>query len=154
MFRILGADGRVARHNALERVKDVPHRALMGMTPREAYIWYSEEVMKPKFGKDVFGKMFVQDNADKRGPIFVSDSGFEEEAYAVVEHFGMNNVMLVRLHREGHDFSRDSRSHLNLDLWQTHDIMNPGEYGPFFAKLKEVVEPFLGPARIPEDWRY
>lgn len=41
-----------------------------------------------------------------------SDSGFQSEMEPLIEQFGIDNVVLVRLNRDGYDFSGDSRSYL------------------------------------------
>jgi hypothetical protein len=138
LFGLVDENGAVVPHDAYELVKNKPMKKFMGMSPREAYIWYSEEVMKPKFGKDVFGRLTVarmnavvaRDTEPKLGEFTVrvwgiSDSGFVEEAACVVENFGASNVALVRLYREGCDFTNDSRSYLRglgvpeYDVWNT-----------------------------------
>jgi len=57
----------------------------------------------------------------------VPDSGFREEAEAIVREAGAGDVLLVRLHRPGHGFSGDSRGYIDLDdlgvescdVWET-----------------------------------
>lgn len=103
-------------HDLIENHKETPTDLLMGMSPREAQIWLSEEVMKPRFGKYVFG--LVAANAIQAAPYIdtwcFSDSGFTEEAEVIVEAFGAKNVALIKLEREGCTFAGDSRSYISL----------------------------------------
>lgn len=128
MFGITYDNGCVVRHDHFEDRKNTPLAEFMGMTPREAYIWYSEVVMKPKFGDDIFGKL-TADRIEKSdySTFMVSDSGFAEEALVLVNRFGADNVKLVRMHREGHDFTGDSRSYINLPMCQVIDFRNDSQ---------------------------
>lgn len=96
-----------------ENHKETPSDLLMGMSPRQAMIWVSEEVMKPKFGEDVFGRIAVESIRnglnEKHQMVTFSDSGFSAEALKVVEAFGAENVYLIRIYADGCDFVGDSR---------------------------------------------
>jgi hypothetical protein len=110
-----------------DRVKNEPQAMLNGLSWRQEYIRFSEEYIKPQFGKEWFGQKFVE--AAQRNPaklIIVPDSGFRQEAEVVIRAFGFDNVYLVRLHREGCKFTGDSRSHISLeDLGvPDHDLIN------------------------------
>lgn len=92
-----------------ENVKDEPLDIFEGKTPREAYIWYSEEYMKPKHGKDIFGRLLAgKINTQKEDIIVISDSGFIEEFYPVSE---LNDFTLVKIIRNSLNFAKDSRSY-------------------------------------------
>ena len=110
----------------IENHKETPTPLLQGMSPREAQIWLSEEVMKPKFGPFIFGQILVGTAKTVSGPVVVSDSGFYEEAQVVVEEFGPENVRLIRLHRDGCTFAGDSRSYIAQDDVLSIDIKNDG----------------------------
>ena len=95
--------------NSYENVKDIPLEIFGGMSPREAYIQYSEEEMKPKYGNDIFGKKLYEEIDRSKETIFVvSDSGFEEEALPIMENF---DCTLVKIIRSGTSFEKDSRSY-------------------------------------------
>ena len=84
---------------------------LNGMTCREFMIWISEDVIKPKFGKKHFGFLMADllsefDDCGE-GVAICSDGGFPDEVEALIDYG--HNVKLVRMHREGFDFSKDSR---------------------------------------------
>lgn len=112
-------------HDAFEAVKDVPQDYLHGKTWRQVYIAVSELLFKPLFGADIFGRMLVdeiellqkiskEDGEDPTDYFLVSDSGFAAEAQAVVDRFGAENVILVRLERDGYTFAGDSRGYIEL----------------------------------------
>lgn len=99
-----------------DAVKSHPSEQFFGMTPRQAYIWWSEEVIKPKFGKEWFGEMFMRAARSAcADTIIAPDSGFTEEAERVAKEVGPHNVMLIRLHKTGCTFDGDSRSYIDLD---------------------------------------
>ncbi len=120
----LGYAGFMLDPNYFDAVKDDPQEFLAGIpngptwygdTWRGAYIHYSENVIKPIHGKEWFGKMFVKAAHEAfRRTVIVPDSGFREEAERVIREFGADHVTLIRLHREGIDFTGDSRSYIDL----------------------------------------
>lgn len=110
--------------NFYEDKKDEPLDEFFGMTPREAYIWFSESVMKPKFGNDIFARLWFKEFCqwmetcgrvfEVREPhIVVSDTGFIDEVKYIAALFGRQNCTFVQVFREGRDFKNDSRSYLN-----------------------------------------
>lgn len=108
-------------HDAFEDTKDMPHADFLGLTPREAYIAVSENLMKPIHGKAVWGKMLL--NEMKAEPnttkaFIVSDSGFSHEAFPIIDHFGDRNCRLIRIRAEarGCSFEKDSRSYIQLPI--------------------------------------
>lgn len=91
---------------------------LGGRTPRQALIHVSEDIYKPRFGSDYFGKAeadSIRELAGRVGGSFTviyPDGGFASEIpplESVVDF-----VLIVQLHRDGFDFTGDSRSYLNL----------------------------------------
>lgn len=144
LFNLVNDEGKVLPHDTFEAVKNKPRAEFMGMTPREAYIWYSEDVMKPKFGKDIFGSLTVKRLADQNvtGLVGITDSGFAEEAGRVIQRYGAHNTILVRLHREGHDFTGDSRSYLSLDI-ESHDVVNSGDPWEYCTALQDTLARFM-----------
>lgn len=88
---------------------------LGGMTCREFMIWISETIVKPKFGKKHFGwlmaDLLTEMEADQDLTI-CSDGGFPDEVEALIDCG--HKVKLVRMHREGFDFSKDSRDYIHL----------------------------------------
>lgn len=98
--------------------KDEASETFFGKTPREIQIAISEDFMKPLHGTSVFGKLLVH-YIQKASPRFegflVTDSGFRPEAEELVTAFGAENIILIRLNREGATYEGDSRGYINLD---------------------------------------
>ena len=113
-----------------EDCKDEPNDDFFGLTPRKAYISVSEMYFKVQHGNKVFGK-FLADDLEKfnESIIAVSDSGFVEEAEVLIDRYGHNNVMLIRIHRDGYTFARvnDSRSYIELPAITNYDVHNAGD---------------------------
>lgn len=89
-------------------VKEVPHVDLGHMSCREAMIYVSEKIVKPKRGLDYFGQL-VANEIDLTKDYAISDGGFVDELIPVVEKVGSKNFVLVQLTRDGEDYSSDSR---------------------------------------------
>lgn len=125
--------------------KGVPHDQFLGMTPRQVQIDISEKFLKLQHDETVFGKLLaseIKSLYDKGFRNFlVSDSGFVPEAEELARHFGQKCIKLIRVHREGHDFGSDSRSHINLDHMpiQTFDVVNETSKVEEFYELLETV---------------
>lgn len=88
--------------------KEVPSSLLNHMSRREAMIYVSEEVIKPRKGPDYFGNL-VANEIDLTKNYCISDGGFIEELIPVVGKVGVNNFVLVQLTRDECDYSTDSR---------------------------------------------
>ena len=106
------------KYDTLE-MKGIPQDIYFGKTCRQVQIGVSEDFLKPFHDTAVFGKILAQDITRMMvshgpGPYFVSDSGFRPEAEVLVNKFGASNIYLARIHREGCDFSNDSRSYISL----------------------------------------
>lgn len=105
-------------------LKEVAWNKLGGLSCREFMIHISEDVMKPLFGKDVFGKRAssICKEFEKSGfnNIVFSDGGFIDEVKAL--HDSGLHVLVVRLHRDNCDFNGDSRSYLYPDFCDSLDI--------------------------------
>jgi hypothetical protein len=145
MFGIHPDRWRVMR----EAEKDVPQADLMGWTPRQAMIWLSEEVMKPRFGDDIFGRIATNELAKMQTTTeltIITDSGFKEECVPVVKKFGNKNCFLVRLHRDGCSYVGDSRSYLDLsdygvnsfDFDNNSDIKDKIERGLSLVEMRLI----------------
>lgn len=109
--------GQPAPHDWFESNKDTPAGEFLGRTPRETYIAFSENLMKPLHGDDIFGRLLLSDlraNHSDADLIVVTDSGFRSEAEVLVKHYGAHNVTHVRLHRDGRTFAGDSRGYIDL----------------------------------------
>jgi len=103
---------------------------LQVLSPREALIHVSEQVIKPLHGKAFFGKAVARDILRSESEFIVmADGGFPEEIAplkAVCE-----NVVVVRLHRKGCSFEGDSRDYLfpeqdSYDVYLEDDCIQAG----------------------------
>lgn len=111
---------------------------------REALIHTSEVLVKPVKGADYFG--FCVAEGLQEGLNLFSDGGFKEELQPIIEKVGVENVVVIRIHREGHTFEGDSRSYLTDVPCQTVDITNPmgiegleGDYQAYLSLVEDVV---------------
>lgn len=116
-----------------EDVKDEPRPEFYGKTPRQAYIFTSEGIIKPSFGADFFGKLMLRTlwrryQAGYR-LIAVTDSGFAPEAVPAIDLVGADNCLLIRILGEGRGktFAGDSRSYIDLPSVKTIEIANDTE---------------------------
>ena len=82
------------------------------LSPRDALIHVSENVRKPLDGKSYYGKQLARSLCHFTDKQFVaSDGGFPEEVKPLAAWDG--GVVLVRLHRDGFEFSKDSRDYIS-----------------------------------------
>lgn len=137
--------------------------ALLGhMSRREAMIYVSEQVIKPRKGLDYFGQL-VANEIDLSKNYCISDGGFIDELVPVINKVGSDNFVLVQLTRDGHDYSTDSRRYLDGNLFheyinttktpvekkyvlphkfdvKMYRIHNNGTIGAFYEVLKDIYE--------------
>lgn len=129
--------------------KNLPNPTFLGKSCRQVQIDISEVYMKPMHGDDVFGKFLVnkiESESENYDNFFVSDSGFRPEAEVLVKEYGAQNVLLVRLVREGFDYKGDSRSYINLDDLdvQSVDVTNvEDDINATLIVVSKVVNKFL-----------
>lgn len=91
---------------ATNRVTKECYDERLGMSPRKWLIHVSENIIKPLYGKDYFGKCVAR-SIDKP-LVFISDGGFLEEMQALSEH----TLYIIQLEREGCSFAGDSRRYI------------------------------------------
>jgi len=128
----------------LESKKTQPDDLLFGNSYVDVQISMSEYWAKDKFGMRVFGKLALREVQASPSKLFVcSDSGFDYEAAPLLTYFGISNVMLVRLHREGKSFEGDSRSYIELPGVRTIEMSNNGSTTHFREQVKEIVSIWL-----------
>lgn len=118
------------------------------MTLREGLIHVSEDLIKPVFGRDYFGKKAGNAAAIALwhyGSVVFADGGFPDEFVGMVDRLPIGTeVHVVRLRRDGCTFEGDSRAYLTEEiLLETggyaaqaerlniffHDVENNGEPG-------------------------
>ena len=85
------------------------------LSPRQMLIHVSEEVIKPEYGKGYFGEAAAREWIGKCCPLIASDGGFPDEVLPITDTFGCDNVLVIRLHRDGYNFVGDSRSYIQED---------------------------------------
>ena len=122
------------QYNALERPENKDKKGyavLSNKSWREVLISLSEDYIKPTYGEDVFGiaaaKALNTFSSSGYSHVFISDSGFKEEAETLVTMCPTCNFTLMRLHRADTNFSNDSRSYwFNNDLMHEYVVVNEG----------------------------
>ena len=137
------------------RWKDVPWEKLGYLSQREALIHVSENVIKPVFGKAVFGELLCDTveemKQQSRDSVFVcSDGGFSEEVGPLSKLFWQRGadkagVTVVRITRDGCSFAGDSRNYLpdNHDWYNVVDIHNDGT-DAFIKTIDELYKQTIG----------
>jgi hypothetical protein len=131
----------------LEKTKDLSTNRFFGMTFREAQIWLSEEVMKPKFGPDIFGYLMLRQLYSpyrSNGPFdVISDTGFMSEVDCVYQNLPPKSVYLLRIHRNDCTFSNDSRGYLEHPKINSDDFYNTLPLALLPKLICTVVHKFL-----------
>jgi len=139
MFTLNSTDAKV-----IEEHKDNKLPLLFDNTFRELQIWLSEECMKHRFGKDIFGRLARRRVENSLAKLFInSDCGFVEEAIPLLDLVGPKNMLIVQIHREGYDFSKDSRSYITLPGVQTVKLVNQGKLRDYEYNVQAVVKEWL-----------
>lgn len=110
VFAMLGMDYNQGYY---DRHKDTPQDVLGGQTIRQAMIALSEEHVKRRYGGGFWGNALLKRRwiSDPKVTI-VTDVGFGAERDVFIKHFGFENCIWPQLHRDGCDFSKDSRSYV------------------------------------------
>lgn len=121
------------------------HRVGLDLSIREALIFTSECIAKPTFGKDYFGKARADKILHGENDLYVDSScGFFEELPPLIETIGQENILLLRIHREGCTFEGDSRSFIEDGVINnTIDIVNNGSVEEYFAQIESAVSEFI-----------
>jgi hypothetical protein len=121
---------RIAPADFFEADKDKALAVFRGKTPRESYIGLSEKYFKPMYGVEIFGELLLENDITSNPTMdsfLISDSGFESEVMPLMRRYGADRIKLIRIFREGCDFSKDSRGYLDLSHHgiTTIDVHNP-----------------------------
>lgn len=123
--------------------KEAPMKRLGGRSPREALIYVSEQVVKPAFGHDYFGR-YAAENLEQGALNIFSDGGFVEEAIPVLNVVGADNVLLVQIYREGCSFDGDSRNYLPRDMFLHSAVLPNEKLSTATCELAHIISKFLG----------
>lgn len=116
----------------------------LGVSYRQWQIDFSEKFMKPLYGEDVFGQLFVK-RALKRSShslFVVPDCGFQVEINTLLDHFNPDDILLVKIYRDGTNFDGDSRSYITGDC-ETTGIFNNGTEASFQEAIVKLVKDFV-----------
>ena len=117
--------GLDARFDTYEKTKDEPHNDFGGLSPREAYIERGDAI-RERFGPEVFGNhTALAIKNSKANEIVISDLASYDELKPVT-HIENAKVVIVRLHRDGKDFTGDCRSYVKNTGLIEMDIKNNG----------------------------
>ncbi len=102
--------------------KETPRVELGGLSCRQFLIKVSENAIKPAFGNGYFGNAAA--NKLLHGMNVFTDGGFVEEIEPIIQKIGVENVIIVRLSRNGHTFKNDSRNYIYIPSVASFDIKN------------------------------
>ncbi len=119
------------------KLKETPTPLLFNRSPREHMIHTSETLIKPVYGKEYFGNVLAMSLDD--GVNVISDGGFIEELQPVIKEVGAENVIIVRIHRDGCTFDGDSRDYLYGTSCVELDLENDGSEQDFYYNLVDLI---------------
>lgn len=132
-----------------ESNKEVPIPLLSSKQPtsyRKFQIDVSEFFMKPRYGQDIFSKLFLLRffSDTESDLVIVPDCGFQHEINYIYSHVPHSDILLITLTRPRFDFSNDSREfvkapHNNI----TYNIANDASISLFENILSSFVSPWL-----------
>jgi hypothetical protein len=92
-----------------EKGKDLP--LFDDNSLRDIAINYSEKIAKPRFGEEVWSKFLLSEILESTVPICISDLGFQREYDFLCDQPDLD-VSVIKMYREGCDFSKDSRNYV------------------------------------------
>ncbi|AUG88507.1 deoxynucleoside monophosphate kinase [Vibrio phage Vp_R1] len=99
-------------------LKDEKTILFEGLSPREALIHVSEDIIKPLHGKCYFGDRLSDKVQEYFGTghdtVIVTDGGFKEEIVAVLDNLPSVKVKIVHLSRPDCSFEGDSRDYIEV----------------------------------------
>jgi hypothetical protein len=121
------------------------------LTIREAMIYVSEVIIKPRWGQDWFGQERIRSMKLKQfyvpaGEVLFTDDScaFVEELEPLIEYLGQENILLLRIHRDGFTFDGDSRNYIpDGVINNTVNINNNSTEQEFYNKVEVVVREFI-----------
>jgi len=126
------------------------YKVTLNLSVREAMIYVSEVIIKPRWCADYFGKARMRGvMRDGGGLLYYDDSaasfnGDAIELNAAIEHFGQENCLLVRIYGRG-SFEGDSRGYIpNGVVGNVMEITNDGDLKTFLDSSKERIYKWLG----------
>ena len=111
------------------------HCPILGKTRRQAIIDYCEQVVKPNKGSDYFAEQFADAMSNHKCSI-MTDLGFDTEAYCLSEKIDL--VIIVQLHHPDFDFSKDSRSYVEIDAPNVRTIKYWTHRGDPYGDMQRI----------------
>ena len=133
----------------LESIKTTPTSLLLGKSYVDVQISFSESWAKQFFCQDIFGYLALRRlrkiaNVTEEDIFVSSDSGFACEAWpAILEFFGVDNTLLIRIERDGKTFAGDSRSYIEFPGVETVTIYNNGDILEYQRNMVALIEGWL-----------
>ena len=141
--------------------KDARLEQLGGRSPREAKIYFSEQVQKVRHGSDYYGKKtatavldIVDASENNHVVVFVTGVGFDAEVEAMSSifegRFGKGAVTsVVRIYRSGCSFENDSRQYVyrvtaNNPARKDMSVTNDGTYLGIEEAQRKILEVICG----------
>lgn len=102
-----------------ELFKRVTFPQFGGITGRQLMIDVSEKFLKPTYGTEIMARMLIARVEASRfnGLLLIRDCGFQLEVSPLTEWVGAQNLYVARCHREGKNFSNDSRELVYHQNW-------------------------------------
>jgi hypothetical protein len=142
--------GLAVPYDFYEDAKDVPLPEFGGMTPRRAYIDKGDR-MQAEHGHSILTDTYFAAIASSNAPILVTTCGMDSEALEIAGIFGLENTLVLRIHRDGCDFSQDSRSWVHSDHLTIRDVRNVhGRQREYQSEVAAVCRAWVEAARLSE----
>lgn len=117
-----------------------PLKDYIDLTVREAMIYVSEVVCKPTFGKQYFGMALAARIQGDETYIIDDSVGFNDEIPPLVEKVGAENIILVKIVRDGvESFDGDSRNWIDIPGAAVLKTDNDGTLDELSDKIVDFV---------------
>ena len=129
-------------------LKDKPSTDFYGLSPRQALIKVSENCIKPNFGQDYFGVALAASIEKIDSQFFeCSDGGFPLEIHPLYRIIKPEDILIVRVHRDGYTYEGDSRNYIRQcdvnPLTKVVDLYNNGTQDEYEAKIIDLAKNFF-----------
>lgn len=136
LYGLVDLHGHPLRADFFEDVKEEPREEFGGLTPRAAYIAV-HRYLSDHHGTDVLGRLLIARSEvwrDRRANYVVSDVGSREQCQPILDTFGPENVVLIRLRRDGCEW--DNRRRVEIpEALVSYEVDNNGT----LEELKETI---------------
>lgn len=112
VYAYLGLDYTVEHYEAHKDADIVPVEGGGFRSIRQEMISLSEGYVKPRLGYGWWARALLNRTDPAPKVIIVTDMGFWAEHNVFVDALGADRCAWIQVHRDGHDFSGDSRSYV------------------------------------------